>query len=1024
MKNTPVAQPDIDYRSLFKALPGSFIVLSPDFRIIEASEHYLSSTHTVGKQLIGKYLFDIFPESDVIERLGSKQVILKSLKHVLENKAADAIEALRFDVMLPDGRFAECYWDLCSKPVLDSSTGEIQHILHEVRDVTELVKKEHKTTSVQANYQEMNERFERIAKATSDVIWDWNLLTNQVWWNDGFTSLFGYLPSEIEPDATSWTSRIHPEDLDRVSHSIHHAIELGENKWNDTYRFRCADGSYKTIFDQGYIILNEQGQSVRMLGAMQDVTEKVKIEQQLKEQTEYTLKMLNALPLMTWTTTPDGAVNFYSQQWYEYTGSNFEEMRAWGWSNIIHPDDAEETARMWKKSISTGETFVGENRWKGKDGNYKWFLARSVPMRDSKGNIIMWVGSHTDIEDQKQMMAAIESSKERFKMLAESIPHIVWSGKPDGYVDYFNQQWYDYTKMTEEETLGLGWSPSLHPDDLQPTVDDWLSSMRTGQMYERELRLRDANTENYRWFLARALPIRDAAGNIITWYGTATDIHDQKVLREQVEASEKKFRFLTESIPQMVWSANPDGYIDYTNHRWFEYTKMDENSLGFGWAPAIHPDELDSLMSTWLNCVATGEKLEFQVRFQDTEAKTYRWFLLRAEPMYNDKKEIVKWFGTATDIHDQRLLQEQLQESEQKFRFLTESIPQMVWTANADGAVDYFNNRWINYTGLSLEESLGPEAWLKVLHPDDVEMALNRWLHSVHTGDYYEIEYRIRSSFSSSYRWFLGQGLPMRDNEGNVTKWFGTCTDIEDHKKAEEELLEKNIELERTNQDLDSFVYTASHDLKLPILNMAGIFEELTRVAEFKDPDAPKMINMFNRSLHQIQNTIDELSEVVKVQKAGRKELEYLDLQAITQDVLENLQHHIEGTQASITTNFSAAPYLYFTRPGLKSILYNLISNAIKYKSNEKPPVIHLNTKIKDNFVELQVSDNGIGLDLSKHHNKLFQMFRRFHNHVNGSGLGLYIVNRLLTNQGGYINIESQLNKGTTFYLYFKQKKA
>ncbi|MDX5420383.1 MAG: PAS domain-containing protein, partial [Hymenobacteraceae bacterium] len=663
--------------------------MSPDLRILAANNAYQKATSLDGTE-INKSLFDALP--DLFPEKGNGQVapMRASLEHVITTKKEHTLPALQVKLKHPDGLTEERYWDVCNKPMVCIASGELTHIIQEIHDVTDQVKVDQKINSAQMAYKEMNERFALIAKATSDVIWDWDLLTNQVWWNDGFKTLFGYPPEELEPDASSWTNRIHPEDLNRVTHSIHHAIDTCSNKWNDTYRFRCADGTYKVIYDQGYIIPNEQGQAVRMLGAMQDVTEKVDIEQQLKKQSEHIYNVLNSLPLMIWTATPDGTANFYSQQWRDFTGSDFEEMEAWEWEKFIHPDDVENTKKKWLEAVKSGKPLMLENRFRSKGGVYRWFLTRALPIRNSENEITLWVGSNTDIEAQKQMLTALENSNERFKMLAESIPHIVWSGKPDGYVDYFNQQWYSYTKMSEEETLGLGWGPALHPDDQEPSMNNWLTSMRTGQMYERELRLRDINTEDYRWFLARAQPIRDVEGNIITWYGTATDIHDQKVLREQVEASEKKFRFLTESIPQMVWSANPDGYIDYTNHRWYEYTKMDESSLGFGWAPAIHPDELDSLMATWLNCVATGEKLEFQVRFQDTVAKTYRWFLLRAEPMQNESGQIVKWFGTATDIHDQVLLREKLQASEKQFRFLAESIPQMIWTTRPDGYHDYF----------------------------------------------------------------------------------------------------------------------------------------------------------------------------------------------------------------------------------------------------------------------------------------------------------------------------------------------
>ncbi|GHA66809.1 PAS domain-containing protein [Pontibacter akesuensis] len=1013
-----LAQPA--YKNIFKALPGSFLVLSPDSIILEVSEHYRKATHTLVKDIVGASLLDTFPENPDIEHLKSREAIRNSLQQVVTLKSPHTLDAIRYDILTPDGNFEERYWTLRSVPVLDG-LGEVEFIVHEVQDITAQVMKKQEVNAAhnslwvvaksaggivweanllenkltwsetykdvlgygdedleatldswdkhvhpedlpgvrksiraaigsmkklwvgeyryrkangsytslidygyiiyddttqkpvrllgtmvdvgrQKDYElkllDMNQRFQRIAMATNDVIWDWNLKDDSIWWNEGFKTLFGYAEEDIEDTVVSWTSRIHPDDLATTKASIYSVINSGGTSWEGEYSFRCADGTYKLVRDRGFVMRDEQGEPQRMVGAMIDITIQKRTQQQLQESMSHTTQLLESLPLMTWTALPNGDLNYYSQRWYDYTGSTFEIMQDWGWSKLIHPEDLEETTKQWLNSLSTGQDLVLENRFRSSKGVYRWFLVRAVPIRNAEGQVTMWVGSHTDIEEQKQLLLALEESNSKFKLLAESIPHIVWSGEPDGHVDFFNQQWYDYTRMSEEETLGFGWAPSLHPDDLQATIDDWISAIKTGEKYERELRLRDIYTENYRWFLARALPQRNADGQIVKWFGTATDIHDQKMLREQVEESERQFRFLSESIPQMVWTATPEGVTDYVNKRWFDYTSLSE------------------------------------------------------------------------------------------------------------------------------KDSLGRGVWLKVLHPDDVQRTLDRWRFSVKHGDFFEIEYRIRSGNNDTYRWFLGQGVPMRDEQGNIIKWFGTCTDIEDHKRAEEELVEKNLELERINQDLDSFVYTASHDLKLPIVNMVGIFEELIQSAEFKDADAPHMIELFNKSFKQLHATIHDLGEVVRVQKTKERNLEELNLQEVCEDVLVSVQEIIRHSGASIQFDFSEAPTVPFTRASLKSMVYNLITNALKYRAHDRAPEIKLRSLVRNNYIELQVQDNGLGLDLNKQQSKLFQMFKRFHNHVEGSGLGLYIVNRLLTNHGGYIHIESELDKGTTFYLYFKRKKA
>src|SRR5690606_7699877 len=152
---------------------------------------------------------------------------------------------------------------------------------------------------------------------------------------------------------------------------------------------------------------------------------------------------------------------------------------------------------------------------------YRWFLARAVPIHDTFGHITSWVGSHTDIEVHKQLLLSVQESNRRTQFLAEAIPQILWTAEPDGSIDYFNNRWYEYTHMTEAESLDWGWGPSVHPDDLQFAVDSWLHSMKTGEKYQIELRLRNIYTESYRWFLTRALPMRNDNGEIVKWFGTA-----------------------------------------------------------------------------------------------------------------------------------------------------------------------------------------------------------------------------------------------------------------------------------------------------------------------------------------------------------------------------------------------------------------------------------------------------------------------------------------------------------------------
>ncbi|SHL02629.1 PAS domain-containing sensor histidine kinase [Hymenobacter psychrotolerans] len=240
--------------------------------------------------------------------------------------------------------------------------------------------------------------------------------------------------------------------------------------------------------------------------------------------------------------------------------------------------------------------------------------------------------------------------------------------------------------------------------------------------------------------------------------------------------------------------------------------------------------------------------------------------------------------------------------------------------------------------------------------------------------------------------------------------------------RANEQLLSKNEQLTRINSDLDNFVYTASHDLKQPIDNMAGLFGELKQAATFHDPDAVHMVTMFDEALRQILSTIRGLTEVVQQQRQRQQQPEEeVALLPFVEEIIRVLQPMYKPHATPFVLDFSAVPTLRMARSSLYSMLSNLLSNALKYAQPGRPPRIRVSTALQEGQVVLSVQDNGRGLDLSRHGGELFQLFRRFHPDVVGSGMGLYLVNRLVHQAGGRMEVSSVVGEGTTFRIYLPQ---
>ncbi len=250
--------------------------------------------------------------------------------------------------------------------------------------------------------------------------------------------------------------------------------------------------------------------------------------------------------------------------------------------------------------------------------------------------------------------------------------------------------------------------------------------------------------------------------------------------------------------------------------------------------------------------------------------------------------------------------------------------------------------------------------------------------------------------------------------------------ELEDRvKKRTEELYTKNLELEnknaelmRVNNDLDNFIYTASHDLKAPIANIEGLLSALFKEFNLNDELYLKIREMTLLSINRFKNTLLDLTKVSNIQKENFDDVETVKFKELLEEVKLTIKDSIEQSHAQINDDLKI-PDIKFSKKNMRSIIYNLVSNAVKYRSPERSPLINVSTSMVNDEILLSVSDNGLGINPDYQH-KLFGMFKRLHDHVEGSGIGLYIVKRIVENNGGRIEVKSELNTGTTFNLYFK----
>ncbi|GAL87149.1 histidine kinase [Sporocytophaga myxococcoides] len=408
---------------------------------------------------------------------------------------------------------------------------------------------------------------------------------------------------------------------------------------------------------------------------------------------------------------------------------------------------------------------------------------------------------------------------------------------------------------------------------------------------------------------------------------------------------------------------------------------------------------------------------------------------------------------------EKKQTEERLKQSRDFYLTILEDFPALIWRTNADGAPVYYNKTWLKFSGSCLEDELKKD-WSASIPKEDYERLMTTFDNASKNKSAFEIELRVKR-YDGQYRWILSLGRPFYDIDKNFKGYLGVSYDITDQKRNISKLNQSNLELQKTteelmetegmlhklnmelekkveartkdlnekndsllkiNTDLDNFIYTASHDLKAPIANIEGLttmLDDVTSDPTFKKKEVISLIEMIKTSISKLKNTIMDLTEISKIQRMEKDDIAPQNLSEIIDDVQILLFDQIKKNNAEISLNLENCPTIEFSKKDLRSIVMNLLSNAIKYRS-ERTPEVSIKCYKQDNYAILSVSDNGIGIDLK--HTKLFKMFKRFNTETEGTGIGLYIIKRIIDDAGGKIEVESEKGKGSTFSVYFKQQ--
>jgi signal transduction histidine kinase len=956
-----------DLLPVFNAQPGATLLLSPDWVIVGASDDYLAATLTQREVIVGRHIFDAFPDNPLTPEANAVANVRASLTQVMATSRPHDMAPQHYDV--PDrtqpGRFVERHWLPRHTPVLDPA-GQVQFIIQSVQDITASrvaarLLRESQASEQAARAEAAHHRHElrhfleaapvavavyhgpqhRVEFANPTTLAIWNRTLDDVL----HRPLFEVLPEAATPDVVALFERVFTTGIAQTAYeqptTIHRHGRSEQVYWNTVFEpQRGPDGRVTGLFTIGT-----------------DVTEQVRARQQVEQ------------------------LNHELETRVQQRTQEVEAARA----------EAEEQRNRLLRLFSQAPVQI--NLYAGPE--HIWALVHPrtqdlLPNRPLQGL------------PRRQALPELPEEAQ------EPLDYVYRTGQPvhaqealrrlDRYNDgALHDEYYDIT--------------------FQPTFD---------------------TAGGVEGVMSFAIPVTERVR--ARQHGEALQAEVQAAGQRQAQQREALFHILADTPAAVALLRGPEHRFEYVN-RAYQQLFPERQLTGKSVAEALPETEEAGFLAELNRVYRTGETFfgqELPMRLQPTDGRpfqqVYYTFTYQA---YRENDEIAGISIFAFDVTEQVQAREQREAERQQLHHLFMEAPapivilagpELVFQLVNPAYQRAFPGRALlgkpvldalpELRGTPLEEPLRAvyrtgEAFVAREMPLQMARHEGELLQEL----YFTFTFQARRNTQGHI-----DGVLMFGHE--VTDQVQARRVVEENgqqaRALAQELADANQQLVRTNVDLDNFIYTASHDLKAPISNIEGLLyllqEELPpEVAQ--DAEVGPTLSRMLEAVERFKRTINHLTEVSKLQKEHEPAATLLNLNAVVEDVRQDLEPQLKAADAKLFIDVSVLPPVQFAEKNLRSVVYNLLSNALKYRHPDRTPHIDVRAHVRPGHTVLEVHDNGLGL-APEYLPRLFTMFQRFHDHVEGTGIGLYMVKRMVENAAGRIEVYSQLGAGTTFFVF------
>lgn len=647
----------------------------------------------------------------------------------------------------------------------------------------------------------------------------------------------------------------------------------------------------------------------------------------------------------------------------------------------------------------------------------RWIARQVLPYRTENRWIEGVVVTFNDVTQLRSANEDLQAKRRRLELAWEAARGGIFEHRiPLDKSTFHSEQWARILGYRQDELPPydqfMDWVLQLvHPDDRASLAHAYQEfTAGRAERYRVEFRIRH-RTGPYLWVrgVSKALE-RDDNGQVRHVLGIMIDITDLKEVEASLRESEERFREMTDGLPLIVWVHGPEGEQEFVNSTYCDFFGVKREEMrGARWQRYVHPEDAERYLREFYACVAEQRPFHAEVRAQNA-AGQWRWLEAWGRPRRAASGEFRGFVGTSADITERKKMEEDLRESDERFKNLADNIAQLAWMSDRDGNTFWINKRMREYTGLTMEDMRrGLSA--RIHHPDYIESVSALRQESIMDGAAWEDVFPLRGA-DGEYRWFLCRAIPILNEHNKVLRWCGTATDITEQRMARERLLE-------ADRQKDAFLAMLGHELRNPLSAIRSAADVLS-----KDPDAETILqaqHVLERQSRHMAGLLDGLLDVSRIIHGKiQLQLEPVDLVTICNDVIHDLRDMIAEQQLKVASDVPVRPvWVKADRMRLAQIVENLLSNAVKYTPSGGSVTLDVNQD--GGQATMTVRDTGIGIDvdLLPH---VFDVFRQSEQNLDrsrgGLGLGLALVRSLVELHGGTIAARSDgLDRGAEFTL-------